>query len=603
VGSKLSFEFVGKLRIVRNLLLGSTTAFVAVGGAQAADLPVKAQAVEYVRICSLYGAGFFYIPGTDTCIKLGGYLRGDLTVHGGFSNQPFWNGDPAVQDRYANQFNEFARMALAVDTRTATEYGVVRTFGQLDMNFGTLGAIGSINVGSSIEPASFGGQVSTVNNGGLVFPEFLFVQFAGFTFGKSYSAFSTPWFGFPGNNTSYLVGGYDSAIGIDNVQYTAQFGNGVSATIGVDSTGANGQNRTQLFNATLIGNPGGPGTPAISVTTAGFVPTLANISSGIAFTGAANPLLTVAGTSYSGAFAPDFVGNVRVDQAWGLFQFSVAAHDVSPGYWASANTPNASTLVTGNNLTGIEVFGHPDSKWGGAVAAALQIKNIPTGPGDDIKVEGSAGEGATKYILGTVFALPGSFYMTKANASTTGGTLAIGAINDGVYGGWQTPLQAGVQLTRGWGFRGAFNHNWDPHWSSSLFGGIAQISYNQTAKDLWCASYGGTLANGMALAANPAQPTFVANSPAFHPANPVAGSGYTCDPGFTISQVGLTTRWTPVKNLTFSNEVLYSYLKTNMTGVATGTPSVAFPVVGGLATFQYGNVGTLSVNFRVQRNF
>jgi hypothetical protein len=23
--------------------------------------------VEYVRVCSLYGAGFFYIPGTDTC--------------------------------------------------------------------------------------------------------------------------------------------------------------------------------------------------------------------------------------------------------------------------------------------------------------------------------------------------------------------------------------------------------------------------------------------------------------------------------------------------------------------------------------------------------
>ena len=52
-------------------------------GAQAADLPVKAKAVEYVRICSLYGAGFFYIPGTDTCIKLGGYLRADATFNGG----------------------------------------------------------------------------------------------------------------------------------------------------------------------------------------------------------------------------------------------------------------------------------------------------------------------------------------------------------------------------------------------------------------------------------------------------------------------------------------------------------------------------------------
>jgi hypothetical protein len=50
----------------------TTAAAFAIGGAQAADLPVKVKAVEYVRICSLYGAGFFYIPGTDTCIKLGG---------------------------------------------------------------------------------------------------------------------------------------------------------------------------------------------------------------------------------------------------------------------------------------------------------------------------------------------------------------------------------------------------------------------------------------------------------------------------------------------------------------------------------------------------
>jgi hypothetical protein len=51
--------------------------------AQAADLPVKAKAVEYVKICSLYGAGFYYIPGTDTCIKIGGYLRADVTFNGG----------------------------------------------------------------------------------------------------------------------------------------------------------------------------------------------------------------------------------------------------------------------------------------------------------------------------------------------------------------------------------------------------------------------------------------------------------------------------------------------------------------------------------------
>jgi hypothetical protein len=66
----------------RTLILGSAAGLIAMSGAQAADLPVKAKAVEYVRICSLYGAGFFYIPGTDTCIKLGGYLRVDTTFNG-----------------------------------------------------------------------------------------------------------------------------------------------------------------------------------------------------------------------------------------------------------------------------------------------------------------------------------------------------------------------------------------------------------------------------------------------------------------------------------------------------------------------------------------
>ncbi|MGE3991485.1 porin, partial [Pseudorhodoplanes sp.] len=34
-----------------------------------------ARSVEYVKICSLYGVGYYYIPGTDTCIKIGGYVR------------------------------------------------------------------------------------------------------------------------------------------------------------------------------------------------------------------------------------------------------------------------------------------------------------------------------------------------------------------------------------------------------------------------------------------------------------------------------------------------------------------------------------------------
>src|ERR1700754_405921 len=65
------------MKMVKSLLLGSAAGIVAVAGAQAADLPVKAKPVQYVKICSLYGDGFYYIPGSDTCIRFGGYVRAD----------------------------------------------------------------------------------------------------------------------------------------------------------------------------------------------------------------------------------------------------------------------------------------------------------------------------------------------------------------------------------------------------------------------------------------------------------------------------------------------------------------------------------------------
>jgi hypothetical protein len=61
------------MKTIKCLILGLAAGLFAMSGAQAADLPAKAKAIEYLRICSPYGAGFFYIPGTDTCIKLGAF--------------------------------------------------------------------------------------------------------------------------------------------------------------------------------------------------------------------------------------------------------------------------------------------------------------------------------------------------------------------------------------------------------------------------------------------------------------------------------------------------------------------------------------------------
>src|SRR5215813_14252911 len=230
-------------------------------------------------------------------------------------------------------------MAITVDTRTATEYGVVRTFGQGDFqfnNFGTsnnsvLGAVTSI-------PAGLSGTALMGVGGGYVAVEYVFIQFAGFTFGKSSSAYATPWNGYPGNNTSFLFGGNDSVTGVNNIQYTAQFGNGVSASIGLDDPSV--FNRTSVLNLSVAGNT-----------------------------------QTAGAFAYGGTHVPDIVGNIRVDQAWGLFQISAAAHEVDASY----NILGAGGVP--NNLS--EISGHPSDKWGGSVMAALQIKNLPTGAGDD----------------------------------------------------------------------------------------------------------------------------------------------------------------------------------------------------------------------------
>jgi hypothetical protein len=64
----------------KSLLLGSAAVLIssvaATGGARAADaIIIEPEPVEYVRVCDAYGAGWWYIPGTETCIRIGGYVR------------------------------------------------------------------------------------------------------------------------------------------------------------------------------------------------------------------------------------------------------------------------------------------------------------------------------------------------------------------------------------------------------------------------------------------------------------------------------------------------------------------------------------------------
>jgi hypothetical protein len=486
--------------LMKTLVLGSAAAFVAMPAARAADLPLKAKAVEYVKVCSLYGAGFYYIPGTDTCIKLGGYMRADTSFNAaGAYDEPAWRGAAGLGTRDANDYIARVRQDLNIDTRTATEYGVVRTYfeGVFQWTTGTDGRAGG----------SFGLY-------------FAFIQFAGFTMGKAISQFSTPWNGTPGNNTSYLLGGEDNATGINQFSYTAQFGNGVSAAISLEDASA--YDRNQLTN-----------------TSTAF--TLANAATG------AYP------SSYGGVSVPDITGHVRIDQAWGLFQLSAAAHQVRASYYNPA----------------LETSGHPDDTWGYAVLAGLSLKNLPTGPGDTINFDATYSNGASTYVIGGTTSAAGGFsIMSSSSLPGAYQSVGFGSAIDGVFANG-----TGIEKTTAWGVRGAFNHNWDPHWSSSVFGAYSRFEYSGAGAQLYCAGFGAVVAG--------------------------QGTSYGCNPDFALAQIGTVTRWTPVKGLTFSAEAMYTWLDQNFTGTAVLGPTGARP----RAVYEFKDQGTWTFGVRAQRNF
>ncbi|MDI7861150.1 porin [Rhizobiaceae bacterium n13] len=102
---------------IKSLLLGSAAALAVVSGAQAADAIVAAEPepMEYVRVCDAFGTGYFYIPGTETCIKIGGKVRYDAEA-----------ADSYTPDS-DNGWRKKSRAEITVDTASDTEWGALKT--------------------------------------------------------------------------------------------------------------------------------------------------------------------------------------------------------------------------------------------------------------------------------------------------------------------------------------------------------------------------------------------------------------------------------------------------------------------------------------------
>jgi hypothetical protein len=175
-------------RIKKILALAGAVGFCS-SAVIAADLPVrKAETAEYVRVCSAYGNGFFVIPGTDTCLRIGGYVRSEYRFA-----QP-----RAGASRDSNITSFVTRANIRFDTRIGTEFGLLRTFSNINLNSnGTLG----------IDDA--------------------FVQFGGLTAGRTQSFFDF----FTGNLYSLeLVSDEKTNL----LAYTASLGSGTRLSVALE---------------------------------------------------------------------------------------------------------------------------------------------------------------------------------------------------------------------------------------------------------------------------------------------------------------------------------------------------------------------------------
>jgi hypothetical protein len=471
------------MKMVKSLLLGTAAGLIAVSAGQAADLPVKAKPVEYVKVCSLYGAGFYYMPGTDICLKVGGYARAETTYHsnGNFAAGPT-GGD--VNNRSTNEFVMRARAYVTADAREQTAWGTARAYVAV--------GVATTDVGNSLAPAILGFNRA-------------FIQWAGITAGVTQSFYDFMVYAAT-NYRAYWPNGDTGDAGWWVWAYTAQLGNGLSATISAE----------ERRMSQIIGVVGGP--PA-----GGAAPVFVN-----APLGAPSEIVgtNTTGLGYGGLQVPDIVGNIRLDQTWGSAQVMAAAHEVNANYYGSSSTSN-----------GLSETGHPGDKWGFVVGAGLRL-NFPTiAQGDYFQTQIAYTEGALRYL-------------NQGNGTPNfgwerGGNLGFGTLSDCVFGSTTAPVggpvtnPTGCNLTTGWQVNASFEHYWTPQFHESFYGGIMDVRYNSQANAILCASEGAGTHSGSFAVAAPG-----------------------CNNNFNIWTLGSRFQYDFTKTLYIGVDFLYSHLHT-----------------------------------------
>ena len=428
------------MKLVKSLLLGSAAALTAVATAQAADLPTrKAAPVEYVRICDAYGAGFFYIPGTDTCLRVGGLVLAEIRAYNPSYRVNAPSGSAAATPSTANYQNQRSRDAygyaalgrIELDARTATAYGTLRTFVRADSYFGSssTAATGSL-VGISSNVYNATANTTTVPRETTIVNK-AFIQFAGLTAGRAQSFFD-----FYADAYNYEgLRGSNATVAL--LAYTATFGGGFSATLSLEDQASRRGNISQ----TITGQSAVP----------------------------------------AGTRVPDVVGNLRVDQPWGAVQLSAAAHQLNTTTFASAATatpPTAYAFPTNSQ-----------NAYGFAIQGGVQINLDALAPGDKLWLQAAYEKGASSYIDGSNMSFSGG----PVNGNRFYGVGIGGGLNYGL--GWNPANQtdcvwtgatiatASCEQSSGYAFVAALKHYWLPTLSSGFYGSYMAVNYSANANN------------------------------------------------------------------------------------------------------------------------
>jgi len=389
--------------VSRSLVIGGTLA-LAFTTAQAADLPVKAKPVEYVKVCSLYGAGFYYIPGTDICLKVGGYVRVQAEWNAGSNGLAYGSAPFIAGGRFTREgpgdLNYTLRAVMTLDSRQQTSYGTLRSY---------------LAVGVTNDTGDSTGVTTS-----SVYANRAFIQLAGFTVGLATSFFESFTLYNVYSYADVLTSGDTSTFGAQVFAYTAQLGNGVSASLSLENPASRG--RAGVLDGTQA-------------------------SMGV------NGATTTDNLKFR---SPDIVANLRVDQAWGYLAVSAAGHEAAGGYYQTPNNQNN---------------GHPSDKWGWAASVGGRF-NLPGG--DSFGASFVYSKGAARY------ATKGGSWQMYGQGSVGVGWLSDG-IFDGTIA---TTNINSIELTEAWSVNAAYEHVWSPHWRTSVYGGYTEVNYNSAATEI-----------------------------------------------------------------------------------------------------------------------